>query len=251
MLDDLFESEILVFVIDSQTINAHFFVLVQLLEVLEDFKRILFDTKHINLRALNEIIEKRHEVFLVVVEDRKNYQITSINFIKCSFNWTRFVWEFAFILITTHDSQKFLFKINLIKFISIDMFAKRLTFCSLRCFNQTCQIFSVFLLTILTTETNLIIVRLINKIDLTTCFCLLMLMLTNVANVVMIKFISVIIKLMLTRSFYNSEKHTFLSRFFAMMLFVFITNCFELYVIKNDEMFNCLKFIKFKKHFET
>ncbi len=113
----------------------------------ENFRRNWFDTKHINLWTFREIIEKRHKVFAIIVQDEKIIKSLHISFMRYFSDWTRLLWDFVFVLIITQNLHEFLSKIDLMRFILVNIFVRRRTFCFFKCFSLAYQMYMIFLLT--------------------------------------------------------------------------------------------------------
>ncbi len=72
-----FVAEVFSFSIDAKTTNSVIFMLIVLLKMSESFKRVEFDTKHINHWSLDKITQKNHEIFDIVVCDEELNEIAS------------------------------------------------------------------------------------------------------------------------------------------------------------------------------
>jgi hypothetical protein len=91
---------------------------------------------------------KKITKYLILLLHTKNWtRSLHIKFRKCLSRITKLLCDSIFCLITMYNSQKFLFIMNLIKFILFNILTNRHTFCSFKCFNDACHMFKISLLT--------------------------------------------------------------------------------------------------------
>ncbi len=135
------------FSINTKTSNLIILVFIMLLKMFKNLKRVWHDTKYIIHWSLDKIAQKRHEITNLVIWNWEFDEIISYQIQKILVEDHEIVVKLFFCLIIIDDTQKFLLTTNLNKLMFSNIFVNRRTFCFFRCFNRTCQMFNVVLLT--------------------------------------------------------------------------------------------------------